>query len=361
MRHRAAQQINEIVFVHPSLLGGGAERVAIALAAYFVSRGIKFTFLLTKSAEKEYEIPRGVNVIDEYASPENGPIQQILLIHRFIRRHPNAAVISFLPHQNMYTVLASIGLPNRVILSVRNDPRFDFPGNRVLTKVRNALYGKADAIVFQTREQASLLPKAVRKHGRVILNPISSHIPSPYNGLRRKAIVTSGRLEKQKNHEMTIRAFAKFNMRHPDYVLEIFGEGSLREQLGQLAKNLGIEKSVLFKGFSSDAIEHVRTASVFVMSSRFEGLSNSMIEALCMGVPTICTRCMGGGAEALIDSGRNGFLVNVDDVDDEARLMHVLVTDCGTAQSLSSEAQKLRNEVEINYIGKQWEELICSV
>lgn len=348
----------DIFFVHPSLLGGGAERVAIALASYFVENGYHFTFLLTKDKGVKYPIPPGVTVVDDFADPSVRPLQQIRYIRGAMKANPQATFISFLPHQNMYTLIASIGLSNKVIVSVRNDPRFDFSDNAVLPRVRDILYRKASIIVFQTKTQMELLPHALQAKGVVILNPISSSVPEPYTGARRKVIVTSGRLEEQKNHAMTIRAFAQFHKNHPDFTLEIFGEGSLEGELKQLAGDLGVDDFVFFKGFSSNALEHVRTASAFVMSSRFEGLSNSMLEALAMGVPAVCTRCSGGGAEAVIEDGVNGLLVDVDDVDGEARALCRLVDDADYSRDISVQSQKLREELSLKSIGAAWRRLI---
>ncbi len=348
----------DIFFIHPSLLGGGAERVAIALASYFVENGYHFTFLLTKDKGVRYPIPPDVAVIDDFADPSVGPLQQIRFIRGAMKANPHATFISFLPHQNMYTLIASAGLSNKVIVSVRNDPRFDFPDNAVLPRVRDILYRKASIIVFQTKTQMELLPHALQAKGIVILNPISSSVPEPYTGTRRKVIVTSGRLEEQKNHAMTIRAFAQFHNNHPDFTLEIFGEGSLEGELKQLAGDLGVDDFVFFKGFSSNALEHVRTASAFVMSSRFEGLSNSMLEALAMGVPTVCTRCLGGGAEAVIKDGVSGLLVDVHDVDGEARALCRLVDDTDFSRDISVQSQKLREELSLKSIGAAWRRLI---
>ena len=345
---------NEIVFVMPSLVGGGAERVALSLATFFINRNYKFIFLLTKSKKTEYVIPNGVKVVGSVDGRSMRPLRQISLIRMCMREHPQATFISFLPHQNMYTLIASSGLSNKVVISVRNDPRFDFPRNKILPIIRNFLYQRANSIVFQTNEQMGLFPINIQEKGRVIFNPIPENIPSPFEGERRKVIVTSGRLEEQKNHAMTIRAFAIFHKRHPDYVLEVFGSGSLEEELKQLVIGLGIEDSVLFKGFSPDVLRHVRTAAVFVMSSRFEGLSNSMLEALCMGVPTICTRCKGGGAEAVIESNVNGILVNIDDIEAEARAMDRLVSCPQEAQAMGTRACKLRSNLSLESIGKKW-------
>lgn len=339
-------------------MGGGAERVSLALASYFIAHGFRFSYLLTKSPLVDYNLPKGVEVISRFASPSVKPLQQIRYIRGTMKANPKATFISFLPHQNMYTLIASTGLPNKVVVSVRNDPRFDFPGNTVLPKVRDVLYRKASAIVFQTHAQKDLFPRSLQEKGAVILNPISSSVPEPFEGPRRKAIVTSGRLEEQKNHGMTIRAFAEFHKSHPDHTLEVFGKGSLKAELIQLADDLGVADSVVFKGFSPDALEDVRTASAFVMSSRFEGLSNSMLEALAMGVPTVCTRCLGGGAEAVIDDGVNGLLVDVDDFAAEARSFDRLVDDLEFAQTISTRARRLRDELSLENIGNSWRRLI---
>ena len=347
-----------IVFVHPSLMGGGAERVSLALASYFVAHGFRFTYLLTKSPVVEYEIPDGVKIVSDFADASLKPFDQIRLIRSFLRQRPTSTVISFLPHQNMYSLIAAIGLPNKVIISVRNDPSFDFPGNGFLPYLRNVLYAHADRIVFQTEQQQSMFPKPVASLGTVILNPISEHIPLRYDGVRRKVIVTAGRLENQKNHIMTLRAFARFAVEHPEYELEIFGKGTERARLGEVASILGIDDRVKFMGFSPDAVNSVRTASAFVMSSRYEGLSNSMIEALCMGVPTVCTRCLGGGAEAVISNGVNGILVDIDDAEAEAAALARLVDDGVFAESLSCEAAHLRNALSLERIGAQWLKLV---
>ncbi|MEF2560058.1 MAG: glycosyltransferase [Eggerthellaceae bacterium] len=348
----------EIVFVAPSLWGGGAERVAIALSEYFVSRGFSFSFLLTKMKGSHYDLPEGVVLQDENASESISPLCQIALIRRTMKRHSNAVFVSFLPHQNMYTILASAFLRNRVIVSVRNEPTYDFAAGSLFHRVRDILYKMANHVVFQTAYQRDCFSEIDSKKCSIIPNPLSSCLPSPYAGVRRKVIVTSGRLENQKNHAMTIHAFAKFLSSHPDYSLEILGEGSERESLARLVEELGIQSRVMFHGFRSDALELVRTASIFVMSSDYEGLSNSMIEALAMGVPTICTRCLGGGAEAVIIDGKNGLLVNRGDVDALADRMGFLAGNPQVATRISENAIKLKKELCLDAIGRQWEMLL---
>ena len=259
----------------------------------------------------------------------------------------------------MYTLIASTGLPNKVVVSVRNDPRFDFPGNTVLPKVRDVLYRKASAIVFQTHAQKDLFPRSLREKGAVILNPISSSVPEPFEGPRRKVIVTSGRLEEQKNHGMTIRAFAEFHKSHPGYTLEVFGKGSLEAELMQLASDLGVAESVVFKGFSIDALEHVRTASAFVMSSRFEGTFELHARGACHGRAN-GLHPLSWAAEPRRSSKTdvNGLLVDVDDLAAEARSLDRIVDDLEFAQTISTRARRLRDELSLENIGSSWRRLI---
>lgn len=91
----SAQEAGHIVFVHPSLMGGGAERVSLALASYFVSHGIRFTYFLTKSNVIEYDVPHGVEVCSEFADASLKPLDQVKLIRRFVSERPKATVISF--------------------------------------------------------------------------------------------------------------------------------------------------------------------------------------------------------------------------------------------------------------------------
>lgn len=348
----------EVLFVAPSLGGGGAERVASLLANSLVQNNYSFTFLLTKSQERAYPLSEAVNLVDEYARSDLNPYRQIRLIRTFMRAHPKATVLSFLPHQNMYAIIASLGLANRIVISIRNDPSFDFAENRVLERVRNLLYRHADAIVFQTGVQMQKLPKKLSNRGKIILNPVDPTMPEPFVGTRRKAVVTSGRLEEQKNHQMTIRAFAEFQRSHPDYVLEIYGVGSKLSELQALALENGVFEKVTFAGFCHDARDKIRTASIFVMSSMYEGLSNAMLESLVMGVPTVCTRCAGGGAEAMIRDGVNGYLVDVNDYHAMAVRMCNLVEDDQISKQLSFQSANLRREVSVTEVTQSWMEVL---
>ena len=131
--------------------------------------------------------------------------------------------------------------------------------------------------------------------------------------MERKKVVAAARLNAQKNYPMMLRAFKLFLGTHKDYVLHIYGDGDKRDSLIDLAKTLNISDSVVFEGNVPDLHERIKSARMFVLSSDYEGILNSLLEALAMGLPSISTDCPCGGSRLLIEDGVSGFLTPIND------------------------------------------------
>ena len=123
-------------------------------------------------------------------------------------------------------------------------------------------------------------------------------------------IVGAGRLTHQKGFDVLFRAFAMARARRP-MRLVILGKGPEQLRLQALAERLGIEADVLLQGHVGNPLPYLHRAALFVLPSRWEGLSNALLEALASGVPIVATRCT--GSTELLDRGRYGSLVNVGD------------------------------------------------
>lgn len=348
-----------VAMVMPTLEGGGAERVAVALSHYFVAQGIGFSFILTKSDKVAYQLPDNVEVECNDFTKKTSAIQQTYFIRSKMKEDHRRVFLSFLADQNILTLAAGLGLKNKVYVSVRNLPSDDFDGNKLLQKIRDGFYRRrADGIVFQTEDQAHYFPREIRTKGVVIPNLLSGRIPAPYQGKRRNVVVASGRLVAQKNYPMLLRSFAILLQSCPDTRLEIYGQGELEESLKEMSVSLGVGHAVVFCGFSDRVLDRVRTASVFAMTSDSEGLSNSLIEALAMGTPTVSTRCDGGGAEAVIRDGITGLLVDKGDVVAMASSMERILLTPSLSKQLSRDAQTIRFELNSDAIGTRWLELL---
>lgn len=350
MKHR------DIIFISAALAGGGAARVLSLLASQFTSKGYKVGILGFQQLEGEYEVNNQVE--RDYGPAGNSTsskIKRVLWIREILRKNPDAKVVSFEYFVNMQTLLAAVGLPNRIIISERNDPArvgSNFP-NKYL---RRTLYRKAVILVCQTDDAAAYFSSRIRK--RIILNPIKPDLPPPVETQRRKTVVTFCRLEKQKNLSMLIVAFAELQKKYPEYTLEIYGEGSERDNLLAQIESLKLADSAFVLSQRSDIHSIVKDCAMFVLPSNYEGLSNSMIEALGLGLPTICTDCPCGGARMVINHGENGLLVPVGDVDALATAMASLAGNEQLSLELSVNSRRIREKLSLEKIAGEWEEIL---
>ncbi len=222
---------------------------------------------------------------------------------------------------------------NRIVFSERNNPR-KVPIGWHQQALRNFAFRFADALVFQTEDARSYFPESVQKRGVIIPNPINGKLPPPIEGEREKTIVTACRLHPQKNLPMMINAFSMLADEFPEYKLVIYGQGVLEDELRAQIKALNLENRILLPGFASNILEKVAPCSMYVSSSDFEGISNSMLEALGMGLPAVVTDCPVGGARMVINSGENGILVPVGDTKAMYEAMRSILKDTAIADRM---------------------------
>ena len=346
----------EVIFVSNVLANGGAARVLTVLANRFAAQGQRIGIFSYRPHADEY--PVGFDVAKAYGPQGAGlmvRLRRLYAIRRYAKRNPGATVVAFEYFVNMEVVVACLGLGNRVLVSERNDPArvgSGFPTDLI----RKLLYRKADALVCQTAEAAAHFSNRIRKV--VILNPVKADLPAPVEGERRKTVVTFSRLESQKNLAMLVRAFAAFRTHHPEYTLEIYGDGSERDVLLALAKSLSLADSLKISPARSDVHDLVRDCAMFALPSDYEGLSNSMIEAMALGLPTICTDCPCGGARMLIKHEENGLLVPVGDVDALTRAMTWVADDADRANAIGNAASSLRERLSLQAVASEWSKVI---
>jgi GalNAc-alpha-(1->4)-GalNAc-alpha-(1->3)-diNAcBac-PP-undecaprenol alpha-1,4-N-acetyl-D-galactosaminyltransferase len=220
--------------------------------------------------------------------------------------------------------------------------------------MRNFLYHLSDGFVFQTMDARDYFGKYAIERGTVIANPLTGTLPEPYKGIRKKKFVTAVRLDPQKNLEMLIDAFSRFEKLYPDYTLEIYGEGSQRSYLENKCKEMNVENKVVLKGFSKNLHENILDASAFIMSSNYEGMSNSLLEALALGVPVISTDHPIGGARMFIKNGNNGILTKVGDTDEMFNALLFAANNPEKMQAMADEAIRIRQQISVEKIVSQW-------
>lgn len=352
----------KVFFVTNGLPGGGAERVMSVVANYLDGREYDVSFIMLRKVEEAYELNTGIKRYYRDKKRSGDFLGEIKYIHEFEKKNPGAFFVSFFTYQSLYTILASIGTKVRVIVSERNDPEKTVSGKKMKV-IRDLLYGcaKCNAVVFQTEGAKSYFNNKIQSKGSIILNPIRKNLPEHSKEKDSRRIVSVGRLNSQKNYTLLLEAFALFCQKYNDYKLEIYGKGEQEETLKKLAKTLGIEDRVIFEGFRNDVHEKIADATMFVMSSDYEGLSNALLEAMAMGLPCISTDSPPGGARMVIKNGQNGLLVPVGNKEKLMEAMDSIAANAEMAEKMGRNAAEMRDLLSEERICSQWEKLIKAV
>lgn len=351
--------MNITIFIG-SISGGGAERVACQLANHLVSKGHSVKLLTVTETVRNYDIDDRVVLTSLDITASIPKIIRVPLkmwkLRSFICSNTNNDVyVVFLTNTIRALLHFRKLIKEPVIISNRNDPSL-YP--QKMQKKLFAVSKKADLIVCQTEEIKDYYKQYV-PNGRfsVIPNAIS-HEFKPYYGEREKTIVSVGRFTEQKNFELLLRAFANVKNKHPEYKLIIYGQGSLLEHYIALCKELGISDDVFFPGYVKDVTEKIKNASVFVLSSDFEGIPNALMEALAVGLPCVSTDCSGGGARLLIRDKINGLLVPKGNIELMEEAINYLLENPSYSKRIGEEAVEIAKQFLPEKIYQQWENTI---
>lgn len=351
----------KIMFCLGSMTKGGAERVVRNLSEYLIKKN-DVSIVVTPPGESSYELNSNIKyfTLDKVKNKQDSllkrTIRRIYKLRKIINEVSPDVIISMLPEPTYRLVIANLFKKNKVIISVRNDPKIEY-NNLVNKTIMNILYSRADGFVFQTQEAQDFFRKSFREKSKIIPNPIDEKfISKPYKGIRKKEIVSVGRLDVQKNQMLLINSFSKIDRKYDDYKLVIYGDGSLKEKLNQQIKKLKIEDRVILAGTVDDIKRKIYKSKLFILSSDYEGMPNALMEAMALGLTCISTDCPCGGPKFLIKDGYNGFLVKVGSEKElTQKINFVLSID---TSDIEENASKISNNLNPKQINKKWSEYI---
>ncbi len=318
-----------VAFFVPSLVFGGAERVAINLAQGFTDLGVP-TDLVAASGQGDFrrQIPAGVRLVDLEAS-------RVLLalpaLASYLRRERPAALITFMDHASIAALWAQriSGTSAKIICTVHSNLT-QTAGNspnvrsRFMPALLRTFYPWADHVVAVSHGVANGLSLATGmplSRVKVIYNPVitdellamAKEVPDhPWFAPGEPPVILGvGRLTKAKDFPNLIRAFAEVRRLQPARLM-ILGEGEERGALTAMIAELGLAEHVALPGYRENALAFMARSAVFVLSSIREGLPTVLIEALAAGAAVVATDCPSGPREVL-QEGRLGPLVPVGD------------------------------------------------
>lgn len=347
-----------ITFLLASLGSGGAERVVSLLANKMVESGHQVEIICLRFNDVYYQTDSRVKVTLAMEQTKNR-LTELFWLRKYLKKQKPDVVIPFTEGVYCFTILSLLGTGIPIIASERLDPAAMSKTRKILKRL---LLPFADWLVVQTQSIKDYFPESIQKKTSIIYNPVNEEslspaLPSREGRLNR--IISVGRLYPQKNQEMMIRAFAKVADEYPDWQLVIFGEGPLRAELEFLVSSFKLQDRVLLPGRTERVIEELRKSKIFCLSSDYEGMSNAMIEAICVGLPIVSTKV--SGTEELIRDGENGLIVELGDEDGLIKCFSQLISSPSLQDKMSEENTLLAKIFYIDNIVDEWITLINSV
>jgi len=333
----------KIAMYLPAMESGGTEKLVLLLTQSLLDQGHEVTILLDRAEGSLLpQIPTGAEVVTLDVSRT---IFALPKLASYLRKTPPDILVSHLGHNNIIALWAAriVRTHTAIVICQHNTlssetKTFGNWQHRLLPSLYRKYAKQARSIVAVSEGVADDMSTCAgirRSRISVIHNPVVSpdfgrlaaqDISHPwFLEPAGKVFVAVGRLVPQKDFSTLISAFSKM---HPglNAKLLILGEGPLLQELVELARSLGISDRVDFVGFQPNPLPYLRQACALVMTSRFEGFGNVLVEALACGTPVISTECPHGPAE-ILEHGRFGTLVPVGDACAVAEAMARVITD----------------------------------
>lgn len=350
----------KIALVISSLGKGGAERVLSVLANYFCEQHdvcvIKFD-----AEEPFYKISPKARVLNlDLGVGERGifgnftkRFNKIFALRKILKRREFDVVISFLDNTNVLTLIANLGLENRIIITEHTNHRF----------LKSPMWRALKRIFYPFADGLSVLSKFDFDHYTYVQN--RAIMPNPMFEIshakderpaKENIILAAGRLNAYKGFDTLIKALAlmDFNLLK-EWKVVIAGDGPEQKSLESLAAKLRV--NVQFIGFVRDIESLYERAKIVVVTSRAEGFCNILMESLFFGIARISTDCIAGPRE-LINDGVDGFLCPVGDSAQIAKKLEILMSDEKLRDTLVQNANKRTADFSIETIGKKWTDFI---
>ena len=361
--------MKNIAFITGSLGFAGAEKMLAFVAGQLANRGYNCSII-------------NINCVPEYVNAQRQIVNENVKVYSIERTkcvkvrkfyihkiyeiakdlNPDV-IIAFTGFPNFYAKIVSkkLGIPS--IMSERGDP-YRTSSRSLKSKIVRFVINASRGGVFQTDEAKKYYGKGLRKRGIVIPNPIfiKGELPEVKWEDREKTVVSVGRLDNfQKRYDVMLDAFKLLSEKHPEYILKLYGKGADEEQIKQWVIDKGLADKVKFMGLTTTPMQDIVSDGMFIITSDFEGISNSLLEAMAVGLPCVSTDHTPGGARLLIQDGVNGLLAPVGDAQKLADAMCKFAQDTQLAKSCGEEAKKVIERFDPSKIIDMWENYIVKV
>ena len=289
-----------------SLGTGGSERVLSILTKQLLRNGNAVEIFHLIDPLVAYEFDKNIHI--KFLRKHKIRVLNVVYWIRSIRSISRSTdrLIGFNYKINFLIYIATLGINVRMIACERTHPGYD-DRNRFFKTALNYIYKRVDILVVQNKSIQNFFNDKVVSNSVVIPNLIELPLVSPPK-FSSSQILAVGRLVESKNFNLIIDAFSIVLISYPNLKLRICGEGPLRPKLEAKIKQLGLQKNIEMPGIVKNIYCEYSSSILFVQSSKFEGQSNALLEAMLLGLPVLVTSYE--GVDEVIDDGINGIIVD---------------------------------------------------
>lgn len=345
----------KIDFYISSLSGGGAEKVLTCIANTFAELGNEVTIISLEKRPQFYVPEKNVKLIKIKNTGRFSWFKDYFAVRKHIKSSRADVVVSFLSRCNILVLGASMFSRQKVIVSDRNNPLKEH--SKIIFALQNLIYLRANQVIVQTEQIKEYYWKPLQQRITVIENPIdtkSLNLQIDENPHREKVIISVGRLEAQKDFKTLISAFAIVHKKHTEWKVKVFGSGEMQDELQRCVNSAGLEKSFIFCGKTTKPYLQMRCASIFVLSSFYEGFPNVLCEAMYAGDLCVASDCVSGPRE-LIENGKNGWLFDVGNIEQLADILEMCIEQEDKLTGVRNAAEETVKRLYLENIIEKWE------
>lgn len=317
----------KIVFLSSDMCDGGAQRVIATISQYLAQDGNDVYLLIFSKSDRDYPIGNKVKV--EYMCQNYEEYKQISEINRtkYIRKYlkkvqPDVGVGFLQAGYALY--VASLGMRFVKVASLRNAPESFNTSVSVRSLLSKIWFKRATTVILQTNAQKKFADENGWHNTVVIGNPINESLCDVENHVYRsdlKKIIMAGRLTKQKNYFMAIRAIDILAQQDTNVELHIYGVGEEKTALEKMINDRNLSDKVFLDGWNDNILKELSQYDLYMMTSNHEGMPNALMEAMAKGLPCISTDCPTGPSD-LIENDKTGWLIPMND---EAALADTII------------------------------------
>lgn len=352
-----------LLFIRDFFDYGGASKMIINVAGAMSKLGHDSYVFAYGSESCPIEIPDGVHFVKGSPYIDNRVLRhpaKIGEIRKKIKEVNPDLIVTFMPYPSILTMIAKIGLKKRIVISERGDPRI-YGG--FIKLLGHRIIGCADGAVFQTEGARDFYTGRLHARSVVIPNAITIRKSErrPWDQ-RENTIAFVGRFfNQQKRQDLMVEAFARLAPSYPELKLVFYGDGEDMGSIKALVKKYNLSDRVNFEGSVSPIEPYLKKAKMYVLTSDYEGIPNSLIEAMCVGLPCVATDCTPGGARLLIEDGINGVLIPRGKVDDIVKGCEKILGNPEKSEKMGIKAQEICEKYSPEAIYPRWNEYLMKI